>query len=441
MFPISRVLEVLLYSVAVFIPWLLVTYYPFRTRLRFSPNVVAIFAAVLAVARIAFDLAAGLALVSSTTVLQIGLIGLYVLCLFLSVKAHPVELVLDLALVFVLALVSTTAARWLFGIVTTHLELWAYSWAYSLVLLALEGILVTTYFLLYESSASKNTRRSPAKFAAKAEPAKAAQTAPKAAAPTPRPEVPKAQPAKPQAPKSPAPSAARPTAPTAKPVAAAVPVPEVKAPLPTPSAPSTEHLLSMQFTSLNTRILESRQTRKDLRRQIDELTNCLDAQDYDRARAMLLAMRQQLCTTSYGSNAALSAPLDYYAHVAASNGITMDIDVSMPDDSIPSVDPSDLIVILGNLLDNALDACKSMDGPARQISVSVAPEGNGLRLIVRNTCAQAVRQSKSGAYLSSKYDGPGAGLQTVRYIAERYHGRLEVTSESSVFTARVTLAP
>ena len=38
---IPRILEILFYSLAIFVPWLFVTFYPFRNNLRFNPNLVA----------------------------------------------------------------------------------------------------------------------------------------------------------------------------------------------------------------------------------------------------------------------------------------------------------------------------------------------------------------------------------------------------------------
>lgn len=474
---ISRILEVLLYSVAMFLPWLVITYYPFRSRLRFSSGLVALFVAVLAAGRIALDLTAAWNL-SGSTVIHIVLVVLYIGCYAVSVKGSPVEMALNMVLVAALGFGCSAAAGGLFRSVTTHLSLSTYNWAHSIMLLGIAVMVSLAYCLVYDTVKARIlalVKGEPLPQENVPEPSKPEQKkAPKEkSAPRkplirlPRKETPSAEeptaeaapvavaepvavepasgsePAAKEAPKEDPAPAAEP-APQASPVAqpvVATPVPEVSEPPQAPVFPDLEQLRSMQFTSLNTRILESRQLRKDLRRQIDTMTECLNSKNYERLQAMLLAMRQQFSTTSYSSNAAVSAPLDYYSQIARSRCIPMSIDVQLPENSFASIDPTDLILILGNLLDNALEACKAPNSTQRQISVSVKPYGTSLRLVVKNTSTQPAQRNEQGQYLSSKYDGLGAGLQTVHAIAERYQGKLEINQKEDRFCVRVTLNP
>lgn len=479
---ISRILEVLLYSVAMFLPWLVITYYPFRSRLRFSPRLIALGVAVLAIGRIALDLTAAWGLGASTPI-HVVLVLLYIGCYAASVKASPVEAAVNMALVAALGFVCDKATGMLFRSITSHLSLSSYSWFHSIMLLGLAVVVCLIYCLLYD--AIKNRIQAQGKDP---QPAQGSDSAPSVSEAEPAPkkhlfrlprkkadEIPAAEVAGPAVaepaavePACELPSAAENTAkeesapnaseegsaPEEAPVVSAQPTsavppapqpvmpepaPEVSQPVQVSPVPDLEQLRSMQFTSLNTRILESRQLRKDLRRQIDTMTECLRSKNYERLQAMLLAMRQQFSTTSYSSNAALSAPLDYFAQIAHSRNIPMNIDVQLPEDGFAFIDPADLILILGNLLDNALEACKTSGNP--QISVSVKPYGTSLRLVVKNTNSQPVRCNEQGQYLSGKYDGPGAGLMTVQAIVRRYQGKLEIKEKDGRFCVRVTLNP
>lgn len=458
---ISRILEVLLYSVVMFLPWLVITYYPFRSRLRFSSGLVALFVAVLAAGRIALDLTAAWNL-SGSTVIHIVLVVLYIGCYAVSVKGSPIEMALNMVLVAALGFGCSAAAGGLFRSVTTHLSLSTYNWAHSIMLLGIAVMVSLAYCLVYDTVKARilallkgeplpqdNVPESSKPEQEKAPKEKSAPRKPLIRLPrkdTPSAEAPAAEAASVAVaePVAVEPAPAAEPAPQASPVTQTVvvtPVPEVSEPPQAPVFPDLEQLLSMQFTSLNTRILESRQLRKDLRRQIDTMTECLNSKNYERLQAMLLAMRQQFSTTSYSSNAAVSAPLDYYSQIARSRCIPMSIDVQLPENSFASIDPTDLILILGNLLDNALEACKAPNSTQRQISVSVKPYGTSLRLVVKNTSTQPVQRNEQGQYLSSKYDGLGAGLQTVRAIAERYQGKLEINQKEDRFCVRVTLNP
>lgn len=471
---ISRILEVLLYSLTMFLPWLVMTYYPFRSRLRFSSGLVALGAAVLAAGRIALDLTAAWGF-SGSTAIHIILVVLYVGCYAVSLKASPAEMALNMVLVAALGFLCQSIVGWIFQAVTSHLSVDTYSWAHSVMLLGIAVAVSLIYCLAYEAIKVRILALVEKKPQSREEPLEADkpddETAPKAKKlllHLPKknlpPCAPEAEPIAPPAPAEPAPQpepVAPPVAevsiteaPAEEPVAEKSAPEEVVAPQPAedptvsedaqpqpPVVSDLEQLRSMQFTSLNARILESRQLRKDLRRQIDTMTECLNTKNYERLQAMLHAMRQQFSTTSYSSNAALSAPLDYYSQLARSRGIPMNIDVQLPENSFASIDPADLILILGNLLDNALEACKVQNGTKRQISVSIKPYGSSLRMVIKNTSTQAAQCNEQGQYLSSKYDGPGAGLQTVQAIAERYQGKLEISQKEDRFCVRVTLNP
>ena len=441
---ISRILEILLYSVTLLVPWLAVTYYPFRTRLRFSANLAALFAAVMAVGRIAVDMVTGLGLTENAMGLQLILAAAYALCFFAAVRAPLVEMVVNLALVFVLAFASTTAVKSLETVLTPRLAQVTYSWSYTLILLSVEGIITIVYCLLYDSVRAKIAGLCVNGISGKTKDAPATEEKPQ-----PAPEGKKEAPVPAAKEENTAPAAEAVEAEPVKEASAKAESVQVQpeltaAPPQEPEVPATaslsdEQLLSMQFTSLNSRILESRQVRKDLRRQIDTMTDCLNTKNYDRLRALLMAMRQQFATTSYGSDAALSAPLDYFAQLARSRGIQMNIDVQLPGGIPESIYPTDLIVVIGNLLDNALDACKAQKNPSRRISISIARKDQTLCFVVENTCELPVRQDEHGTYLSSKYDGPGAGLQVVRNITQRYNGELSIAHTNTSFQVSATL--
>lgn len=471
---VSTLLQTLLYSAAAFLPWLVVTYYPFRKQLRLPTLVVALFAAILAAGRVALDLSAATNPEGGSLV-SLGILTLaYVICFFLSVKGSLSEMVLVLALTTLLGLGCSALAS---AVQPDGL-------GYTLALLVISSLAALLFCPLYriakekldvllekldaqegdsasapeDATSSKLPKDAAADQPAKAEPqhkfrlpwkkqedqatqptdvepvSETPVATPPESIPAPAAPAVAASPAEPVQEEPPAP--AEPSAPVAAPVAE--PAPVVK---PEPDEPSSdaylEQLRSMQFTSLNTRILESRKTRKELRRQIDTMNDCLNTGNYDRLRAMLMAMRQQFSTASYGSNPALSAPLDYYTHIAQSRGIAMDVELNQKGD--PQIDAADLIVILGNLLDNALDACKAQHEGPRRIQVAISMGEHSIGLVVKNTCSHAAKCNAQGEYLSDKYEGPGAGLLMVRTIAQRCNGSVSIDTTDTSFTVRVRL--
>lgn len=108
------------------------------------------------------------------------------------------------------------------------------------------------------------------------------------------------------------------------------------------------------------------------------------------------------------------------------------------------LDPNDLITLLGNLIDNALDAASKSPGK-RRVDVSVAMRQDDLVIRVADSgegvpANLTERIFTEGFTTKSRPDGRrrGFGLTLVREVARRNGGDVTVTNEGgAVFTARV----
>ncbi len=99
----------------------------------------------------------------------------------------------------------------------------------------------------------------------------------------------------------------------------------------------------------------------------------------------------------------------------------------------------DLIVMAGNLLDNAIEAAKRC--PAGHVCVTLYAEEHFLVMEVENTCEE--QPSPSGKnLLSTKPDAAnhGFGLSNVRDRAKKYGGTLYTQQKDGWFTAILTIA-
>ena len=86
----------------------------------------------------------------------------------------------------------------------------------------------------------------------------------------------------------------------------------------------------------------------------------------------------------------------------------------------------DLCALVGNLLDNAIEACERLDaGEMREIQVSLRIVGSALLLRVVNSCRGAHALEQSMHSFSQKRNGPGGmGLKSMRRIVKNYGGEL-----------------
>lgn len=122
-----------------------------------------------------------------------------------------------------------------------------------------------------------------------------------------------------------------------------------------------------------------------------------------------------------------------HAHIAAK------VNIEFPrHTNIRSVD---LTAILGNLLDNALEATEGIREDLRFIRLTIRRINNMLVIKVENGCDAAPARN-NGEWLSAKSSGElhGWGLKSVRATAERYDGVVETSYEENLFQTVVTLS-
>ncbi len=119
-------------------------------------------------------------------------------------------------------------------------------------------------------------------------------------------------------------------------------------------------------------------------------------------------------------------------------GIPFRTDFHYPDSG--SFDAFDVGIVLQNLLQNALEACEKISEGERFISLAGRRKGRFLLIEVKNSFAGDLVFGADGLPVTDKKTNVsmhGIGLSSVRRIAEKYMGEMEVCPENQIF--RVTV--
>ena len=103
----------------------------------------------------------------------------------------------------------------------------------------------------------------------------------------------------------------------------------------------------------------------------------------------------------------------------------------------------DLYALLGNALDNAIEATAQEKAPGRRIiSVRVSAQGSLVSIHIENPCGKKPLLI-DGLPQTTKADADyhGFGMKSMRYIVEKYSGGLRVDWEDGIFSVDMLFSP
>ena len=100
-----------------------------------------------------------------------------------------------------------------------------------------------------------------------------------------------------------------------------------------------------------------------------------------------------------------------------------------------TVSELDLCIVIGNLLDNAIDACMELPAEERLIRIYMEMKGNYLYLALTNTAGGAKKQN----FRTTKGEGHGLGIARADAVVKKYGGYITRASEDNAFSTEVLL--
>jgi two-component system sensor histidine kinase AgrC len=134
-------------------------------------------------------------------------------------------------------------------------------------------------------------------------------------------------------------------------------------------------------------------------------------------------------------NAALNAIISYYNNIAVNADIQTKWEIHLPA-KLP-LSEVEFCTMLGNLLENAVLACKTVPSDQRYMKVFVAMEGGQqLFLLICNSFDGNLKFDKE-KLVSTRHSGRGMGLESVQSTVTRYKGRFEYEHDAHEFLVKI----
>lgn len=193
------------------------------------------------------------------------------------------------------------------------------------------------------------------------------------------------------------------------------------------------------YQAIVAHIDETKAARHDLRHHLALIQGYLSAGDNQKLKEYIGQYQQTVAEDSAFTlckNYAVDTIARHYIEQAKSAGVCTDVLLNLPERI--AIAESDLCVVFGNLLENALEACKRQKNGERFITVSAALAGDYMVITVDNSFEEPIlKENKS--FLSSKREGRGIGISSIQAVTEKYDGQAKFEFSEHVFRSSVLL--
>ncbi|MBP0971981.1 MAG: GHKL domain-containing protein [Oscillospiraceae bacterium] len=184
---------------------------------------------------------------------------------------------------------------------------------------------------------------------------------------------------------------------------------------------------------------QQRYLRHDMKNHLQRMAALLEQNDLPALRDYIRKSTDSLANPRefvHSGNRDIDSLLNYKLGLAKEEQAQISAEAEIPDGL--QIDSFDIVSVLGNLLDNALEAMKKAE--RKVLEVSIRYDKQVLFISVRNSCDEApdfdgskpVRRKNDASYDRA---GRGIGLRSVAHTLSKYNGNIRYSYEAPFFSA------
>ena len=180
--------------------------------------------------------------------------------------------------------------------------------------------------------------------------------------------------------------------------------------------------------------------RHDMKHHLAELGFMVKRKDFSEFQRYLNAMEEFFEKPSEiisSGNVEVDSVLNYMLQKAKEMQLNTTVKIAIPEDMKHFFD---LNIIIGNLLQNAIDA--AVETEEKFLGVELSLKSGVLVLEIENSFSpEKIRKDKYGNFLTTKKDSEshGIGLKSVKRIVEKYHGDMSINIKETHFCVKLML--
>lgn len=202
-------------------------------------------------------------------------------------------------------------------------------------------------------------------------------------------------------------------------------------------------LCNQHMREKETVMMDFRNARHDLKQHFIVLMEMLDNKENESATNYLRKLISMDTFSNIGisrtDNIVVDSLINAKYSIALKLKIKFECDIHIPM-QLP-FRSADISILLGNILDNAIEASMQIEEEKRYIKYFMKYEVNTLIITVINAFNGDIIRNRDGKIITNKGDpwNHGIGLESVKKVADRYHGSVVIETKSENFKIKIIL--
>ena len=204
--------------------------------------------------------------------------------------------------------------------------------------------------------------------------------------------------------------------------------------------------VAREITGIDELLKNIRANVHEFKNKLHVILGLINIEEYEEAKKYIAECQEEVSKSSTRvaniNDNFISAMLISKKLIANENNISFRIDEkSYMKESHGNISSVDLITILGNLIENAFDACLEKDGQG-QVDVFIDEDEENVIIEVSDNGKKIDKEIKDDIFkngVSSKGKGRGIGLSTIKGRVDLYGGNIEIKEFKKQKKFRITI--
>lgn len=184
--------------------------------------------------------------------------------------------------------------------------------------------------------------------------------------------------------------------------------------------------------------------RHDMNNHLNTIYGLMETENFNEAKIYISNLNQGISFINEiieTNNPTISSLLSIKNSKAIKKKIKFKLEINIPRNI--NIKDVDLSIVLNNLIDNALEACETVDEDKRLIDFKMNVKDSYLIIMIKNSKDENVAVNTESIFdgytTKENRSNHGLGLKNVKLIVDKYDGLINIKDEGDIFVVNVAL--